>query len=102
RDAAPSAALLADPDADVLAPRPDTAPRPVEFFAYDIEHIGQSTAAPRMPPTMRAALRAGAMTVTESFTTTVGTGSQSAIATRWDGPCAFILVRMHPAPGQTW
>lgn len=102
RDAAPSAALLADPDADVLAPRPDTAPRPVEFFAYDIEHIGQSTAAPRMPPTMRAALRAGAMTVTESFTTPVGTGSQSAIATRWDGPCAFILVRMHPAPGQTW
>lgn len=102
RDAAPSAELLADPDADVLAPRPDTAPRPVEFFAYDIEHIGQSTAAPRMPPTMRAALRTGAMTVTETFTTAVGTGSQSAIATRWDGPCAFILVRMHPAPGQTW
>src|SRR6186713_2590147 len=54
REAAPSAAVLASPDADVLAPRPDAKPRPVEFFAYDIEYIGQSTAAPQLPPAMRA------------------------------------------------
>src|SRR5262245_6233199 len=49
RDAAPSAAFLAQPDGDVLAPRPDVKPRPVEFFAFDVEYLGQSTAAPRMP-----------------------------------------------------
>lgn len=102
RENAPSAALLADPDADVLAPRPDTEPRPVEFFAYDIEYIGQSTAAPRLSQTMRAQLRAGALTVTEPFVTRAGTGVQSAIATRWEGPCAVILVRMHAVPGQPW
>lgn len=102
RENAPSAALLADPDADVLAPRPDATPRPVEFFAYDIELIGQSTAAPRLSATMRAQLRAGATSVTEDFTTGDGTGTQSVIATRWEGPCAFLLVRMHPATGQSW
>jgi signal transduction histidine kinase len=102
RENAPSAALLASPDADVLAPRPDTDPRPVEFFAYDIEYIGQSTAAPRLPQTMRARLRAGAPSVTEPFVTAVGTGVQTAIATRWDGACAFLLFRMHPPSGQWW
>src|SRR5690606_30557959 len=23
-------------------------------------------------------------------------------ATRWEGPCAALLFRMHPAPGQLW
>lgn len=100
RENAPSAALLADPDADVLAPRPDVHIRPVEFFAYDIELVGQSTAAPRLTPTMRTALRTGALAVTEPLVSSVGTGAQSVIATRWEGPCAFILVRMHPEPGQ--
>lgn len=100
REDAPSAALLADPDADVLAPRPDASTRPVEFFAYDVEQIGQSTAAPRIPATMRAQLSAGALTVTESFTTPLGTGTQTALATQWEGPCAFLLFRMHPAAGQ--
>lgn len=100
RETAPSAELMANPDADVLAPRPDSNIRPVEFFAYDIGYIGQSTAAPRLPQTMRALLSTGALTVTEPFSTEAGTGAQSAIATRWDGPCAVLLVRMHPQPGQ--
>ena len=100
REAAPSAAILADPDADVLAPRPDVRPRPVEFFAYDIEYVGQSTAAPRLPPDMRAALRRGEPQVTAPFETEEGVGVQTAIATNWDGPCAVLLFRMHPPPGQ--
>jgi signal transduction histidine kinase len=100
RENAPSAALLADPDADVLAPRPDSKPRPVEFFAYDIEYVGQSTAAPRLPVEMRSALRRGEPYITIPFKTEEGTGVQSAIATHWDGPCAALLFRMHPPPGQ--
>src|SRR5687767_4574738 len=100
RDPAPSAAVLALPDADVLAPRPDAKPRPVEFFAYDVEYIGQSTAAPRMPQDMRAALRRGDKTVTMPFETEEGVGVQTAIATNWEGPCTVLLFRMHPPPGQ--
>jgi signal transduction histidine kinase len=102
RENAPSAQLLADPEADVLAPRPDANPRPVEFFAYDIELVGQSTAAPRLSNWIRSQLRGGATSVTENFSTGVGTGTQTAVATRWEGPCAFLLVRMHPASGQMW
>jgi signal transduction histidine kinase len=100
REAAPSAALLAQPDADVLAPRPDAKPRPVEFFAYDIEYIGQSPAAPRLPQEIRAALRRGERLVTAPFETEEGVGVQTAIATSWDGPCTALLFRMHPPPGQ--
>lgn len=100
REAAPSAALLAQPDGEVLAPRPDANPRPVEFFAYDIEYVGQSTAAPRLPQPMRAALRGGAPSVTAPFETDEGTGVQTAFATGWSGPCAVLLFRMHPPPGQ--
>jgi signal transduction histidine kinase len=100
REAAPSAAVLADPDADVLAPRPDAKPRPMEFFAYDVEYIGQSTAAPRLPAEMRAALRRGDKTVTMPFETEEGVGVQTAIATNWEGPCTALLFRMHPPPGQ--
>ncbi len=59
REASPSAAIMAHPDADVLAPRPDPDPRALEFFPYDVEYIGQSTAAPRLPQTMRAGSRLG-------------------------------------------
>jgi signal transduction histidine kinase len=100
RENAPSAALMAHPDADVLAPRPDTDPRPVEFFAYDIELVGQSTAAPRLSNTMRARLRMTEQLVTERFETPDGVGAQTVMATRWDGPCAFLLFRLHPPPNQ--
>ncbi len=100
RENAPSAQLMAHPDADVLAPRPDTDPRPVEFFAYDVELIGQSTAAPRLPNSIRDRLRRDELVVTEPFETPQGRGAQTAIATRWEGPCAFLLFRMHPPPGQ--
>ncbi|MEO6222810.1 MAG: hypothetical protein ABIP90_06135, partial [Vicinamibacterales bacterium] len=100
REGAPSAALLAQPDADVLAPRPDAKPRPVEFFAYDVELVGQSTAAPRMPPDLRAALRRGEPQVTMPFETEEGVGVQTAVNTNWEGPCATLLFRMHPPPGQ--
>ena len=100
REAAPSAAILAQPDADVLAPRPDVKPRPVEFFAYDVELIGQSTAAPRLPTDLRSLLRGGEPQVTMPFKTEEGTGVQTAIMTNWDGPCAALLFRMHPPPGQ--
>jgi signal transduction histidine kinase len=100
RESAPSAEILAHPDADVLAPRPDTKPRPVEFFAYDVEYVGQSTAAPRLPVEMRSALRRGEPYITIPFETEEGVGVQTAIATRWEGPCAALLFRMHPPPGQ--
>ena len=100
REAAPSAALLAQPDADVLAPRPDAKPRPIEFFAYDIEYIGQSPAAPRLPQEIRSALRRGEKLVTMPFETEEGVGVQTAIATNWEGPCTALLFRMHPPPGQ--
>lgn len=100
REAAPSAALLAQPDGDVLAPRPDAKPRPLEFFAYDIEYVGQSTAAPRMPTEMRAALRRGEPLFTMPFETEEGVGVQTGMATNWDGPCAALMFRMHPPPGQ--
>lgn len=100
RDNAPSAAVLAQPDADVLAPRPDAKPRPVEFFAYDIEYIGQSTAAPRMPDAMRAAFRRGEPSFTMPFETEEGVGVQTGLATHWDGRCAVLVFRMHPPPGQ--
>lgn len=100
REAAPSAALLAQPDGDVLAHRPDATPRPVEFFAYDIEYVGQSTAAPRLPQPMRAALRGGSGMVTQRMRTPEGWGVETAVSTSWSGPCAVLLFRMHPPPGQ--
>lgn len=100
RESAPSAEILAHPDADVLAPRPDAKPRPVEFFAYDVEYIGQSTAAPRLPVEMRSALRRGESYITVPFKTDEGVGVQTAIRTNWDGPCYVLLFRMHPPPGQ--
>src|SRR5689334_12053907 len=72
RENAPSAAVMADPEADVLAPRPDAKPRPLEFFAYDVEYVGQSTAAPRLPVELRAALRRGEPYVTIPFQTEEG------------------------------
>ncbi len=100
RENAPSAALLAGPDADVLAPRPDTNPRDFEFFAYDLEMVGQSTAAPRLSQQTRARLRMTEQQVTEPFHTEAGTGAQTVLTTRWDGPCAYLLFRMHPPPHQ--
>lgn len=100
RDPAPGAAVMAQPDADVLAPRPDARPRALEYFAYDIEYIGQSTAAPRMPQEMRAALRRGEPIYTMAFPTEEGVGVQTGIATNWEGPCFALMYRMHPPPGQ--
>ena len=100
REAAPTAAVLALPDGDVLAHRPDSTPRPVEFFAYDIEYVGQSTAAPRLPTTIRSALRGGDTAVTEPFKSDEGTGVQTVFSTGWSGPCAVLFFRMHPPPGQ--
>lgn len=100
RDNAPSAELMADPDADVLAPRPDVDPRPVEWFAFDTEMVGQSTAAPRLPAEVRNRLRRTEQLVTEPFTTDAGTGVQTVLTTHWSGPCAYLLFRMHPQPHQ--
>jgi signal transduction histidine kinase len=100
RESAPSAEIMAHPDADVLAPRPDSKPRPVEFFAYDLEYVGQSTAAPRLPVEMRSALRRGEPYITIPFRTEEGVGVQTAMRTNWEGPCYALLFRMHPPPGQ--
>ncbi len=100
RDNAPSAEVLADPNADVLAPRPDVQPRDFEFFPYDVEMIGQSTAAPRLSNETRAKLRQTELLVTEPFVTATGTGVQTVLTTHWQGPCAFILFRMYPPPHQ--
>ena len=103
RDGRPTKEQLALPDADVLTPRPDTKPRTVEFFAFDEEFRGVSTAAPRFPDSFRAALKSGNEFVTESWSGPDGTGVQTARWTRWrSSECAILMFRAAPPPHQTW
>lgn len=101
REGRPTKEQLAQPDADVYTPRPDATPRTVEFFAFDEEFRGVSTAAPRFPDSFRVALKSGNEFVTESWSGPQGTGVQTARWTRWrSSECAILLFRAAPPPHQ--
>jgi signal transduction histidine kinase len=103
RDARPTQEQLAQPDADVYAQRPDTKPRPFEFFAFDEEFRGVSTAAPRFPDAFRIALKSGNDVVTHAWKGPEGTGVESARWTHWrSSECAIFLFRAAPPPHQMW
>jgi len=102
REGRPTKEQLAQPDSDVYARRPDTTPRPFEYFAFDEDFRGVSTAAPRFPDAFRVALRSGNEFVTESWNGPDGTGVETARWTRWSASeCAILLFRAAPPPHQT-
>lgn len=101
RPARPTKEQMAAPDADVTAPRPDAQPREYDFFAFDEEFRGISTAAPRFSDTMRIAMKSGSQSATESWKGPEGTGVQTARYTNWRGSeCAILLFRAAPPPHQ--
>ena len=53
RTGRPSAEDRQQPDADVRLPRPSAAELPFEFFPYDENFLGSSTASPRFPEVLR-------------------------------------------------
>lgn len=100
RDNRPTKEQLAQPDADVYTARPDAKTRPFEYFAYDEEFKGVSTAAPRFPEALRIALKSGSEFATESWSSPVGTGVETARWTRWrSSECAVFLFRAVPPTG---
>jgi signal transduction histidine kinase len=100
REAPPSLAERALPDAEVRLPRPRADELPLEFYAYNDQFEAQSTAAPRFPVDFRNALRASPPVrfVRGPFETRDGTGIQMARMTGWSGPCAVLLFRLRPYP----
>src|SRR4051812_24743092 len=101
REARPSKEELAQPDADVYTKRPDTKARPFEYFAFDEEFKGVSTAAPRFPDALRAALKSGSGVASESWSGPDGTGVQTARLTGWrQSECAVLLFRAAPSSHQ--
>ncbi len=103
REAKPTKEELAQPDADVYTKRPDTKPRPFEYFAFDEEFKGVSTAAPRFPDTLRAALKSGNVFASEWWHGPDGDGVETARLTGWrQSECAVLLFRAAPPPHQNW
>lgn len=101
REGRPSKEELAQPDADVYTKRPDTKPRPFEYFAFDEEFKGVSTAAPRFPDSLRLALKSGNEFASESWRGPEGLGVQTARWTAWrQSECAVLLFRSAPPPHQ--
>jgi signal transduction histidine kinase len=99
REGRPSKEELAQPDADVYTKRPDTKPRPFEYFAFDEEFKGVSTAAPRFPDALRVALKSGNTVASESWRGPDGTGVETARWTAWPkSDCAILLFRSAPPP----
>jgi signal transduction histidine kinase len=89
-------------DAEVYLPRPKTDPLPFEFFPYDEQFLGSSTASPRFPDDLKQVLKTTpSLKIADSpFVTTEGTGHQVAELTGWTpGPCAVLLFRTRPEPG---
>ena len=94
---------IPDPNPDILPPRPKVEERPFEFFAYDDEFTGSSSAAPRFPSDFKRVMRATPpeSAVTAVFETSAGTGVQTARLTGWSpGPCAVLLLRVRPLAGE--
>jgi signal transduction histidine kinase len=103
REGRPSKEELAQPDADVYTKRPDTKPRPFEFFAFDEEFKGVSTAAPRFPDALRLALKSGNELASQAWTGPDGLGVETARWTAWrQSECAVLLFRAAPASHQNW
>jgi len=101
REGRPSKEELAQPDADVYTKRPDTKPRFFEFFAFDEEFKGVSTAAPRFPDALRLALKSGSTVASETWTGPEGLGVETARWTGWTkSECAILLFRAAPPPHQ--
>jgi signal transduction histidine kinase len=101
RSGRPTMAERMQPDADVKLPRPSRDELPFEFFAYDDQFSGTSTAAPRFPDDFKRAMRSSPPTrsMAGSYESESGTGVQFAALTGWTpGPCAVMLFRMRPAP----
>ena len=97
----PTPQQLAEPDADVTAPRAPTQELPFEFFAFDAAFSPLSTAGPRFPVELRRIIATGAKRAAAPFQTNAGTGQQEAVVTEWQGsPCAVLLFRMRPIPNQ--
>jgi two-component system, OmpR family, sensor histidine kinase BaeS len=91
-----------NPNPEALPPRPKVEELPFEFFAYDEEFIGSSSAAPRFPNDLKRALRSETVPAVLPFDTKTGTGVQVAAWTGWIGsPCAIFLGRMRPEPNRT-
>lgn len=103
REGRPTKEELAQPDADVYTKRPDTKPRFFEYFAFDEEFKGVSTAAPRFPDALRAALKSGNEFASESWQGPEGLGVETARWTAWrQSECAVLLFRAAPPPHQIW
>ena len=101
RSGRPTMAERMQPDADVKLPRPSRDELPFEFFAYDDEFSGTSTASPRFPDDFKRAMRASppSRSMHGTYESAAGTGMQFATLTGWtSGPCAVMLFRMRPAP----
>jgi signal transduction histidine kinase len=97
----PTMAERMQPDADVKLPRPSRDELPFEFFAYDDQFSGTSTAAPRFPEEFKRAMRSSppSRSLHGTYDSESGAGLQFAALTGWSpGPCAVMLFRMRPAP----
>lgn len=102
RGGRPSAAERQMVDADVYLPRPKTDPLPFEYFPFDNDFIGSSTASPRFPDDFKRAMRQSppAQIMSGPFESESGRGWQVARLTGWTpGPCAVLLFRSRPEPG---
>lgn len=101
REGRPTKEELAQPDADVYTKRPDTKPRFFEFFGFDEEFKGVSTAAPRFPEALRVALKSGNEFASQSWQGPEGLGVETARWTAWrPSECAILLFRAAPPPHQ--
>jgi signal transduction histidine kinase len=101
RSGRPTMAERMQPDADVKVPRPSREELPFEFFAYDDQFSGTSTASPRFPDEFKRAMRSSppSRSMHGTYESASGTGVQFAALTGWSpGPCAVLLYRMRPAP----
>jgi signal transduction histidine kinase len=101
RSGRPTMAERMLPDADVRLPRPSRDELPFEFFAYDDQFGGMSTAAPRFPDEFKRAMRSSppSRSMYGTYESKSGTGGQFAALTGWSpGPCAVMLFRMQAWP----
>ncbi len=101
RSGRPTMAERALPDADVKLPRPSRDELPFEFFAFDDQFSGMSTASPRFPDEFKRAMRSSppSRSMHGTYESASGTGQQYAALTGWSpGPCAVMLFRMRPSP----
>lgn len=101
RTGRPSMADRQQPDADVRLPRPSTTELPFEFFPFDDNYLGTSTASPRFPDELRREFGAdpSLRVAMSSYQSSTGTGLQVARRTGWvTGPCSVLLFRNQPLP----